>query len=145
MTPFGLVQGANGVAETGGAVDLHQGGLLRRSGIAVGSQHRDRLLQRQDVLEFRVRRQRIEEALLDRAGIAKHAAEPICKELLEDRAASRLIRHGYCSSRKILVKTWGRRGDPVLAHSPTRPIAPAGVTTRSASVPARGPLPSSGR
>ena len=59
-------------------------GFWRGPRVAVGRQHGDRLLQRQDVLHLRVVRQRVEESLLDGAGVPEHVGHAVGEELLDD-------------------------------------------------------------
>ena len=61
--------------------------------ITVGREHRDRLLQRQDVLHLRVGPQRVEESLFDRPGIPEHVRDAVREELLDDGEVAGLVTH----------------------------------------------------
>ena len=58
---------------------------LGRPRVAVGDRDRDRLLERQDVLQLRVAAERIEEALLDGSRVTEHETDVVGEQLLEDR------------------------------------------------------------
>ena len=88
-----LVHHPDPVAEADAAVQLDERRLLRRAGVAVGHRDRDRLLQRRDVPHVGVLAERVEEPLLDRAGVAEHVRDPVGEQLLDDREASRLGCH----------------------------------------------------
>ena len=64
-------------------------GFCRTPGVPVRDTDGDRLLEREDVLEpGEIIRNRVEEPLLDRAGVAEHVAHAVGEELLDDLEAS---------------------------------------------------------
>ena len=95
MTPLGLVHHADPVAEADPAVQLDDGGPLRRPGVAVAHADGDGLLEGEDVLDLRVLAQRVEESLLDGAGVAEQVADAIGDQLLDDGEAAGLGGHVY--------------------------------------------------
>ena len=72
---------------------LDDRGALGRAGVAVAHRDGDRLLQRRDVPHLGVLPERVEEPLLDRAGVPEHVRDAVGEQLLDDREASCLAGH----------------------------------------------------
>ena len=84
MAAHGLVKGADGVAEARGAVDLHEGGFLCGTRIAVTHHQGNGFMQGKNVLHLWVGSQRIQKPLFDGARIPKHDIHPVGEKLLND-------------------------------------------------------------
>ncbi len=101
MAAFGLVKGANGIANARCAVKLDQGWFLGGACISIGRQNGYRLLQSQDVLHLRVISQGIQKTLFNRARITEHDVHPVSQKLFKDGKPSVFFGHrgdrGYWS------------------------------------------------
>ncbi len=118
-----LVERADAVADAGRAVQLHERRPLRRTRVAVGRQHGDRLLQRQDVFHLRVGPQGVEEPLLNRARVPEHVGDAVGEELLDDGEVTGLVAHGV--KQPAVARATGSGKYSPGAHRPvnTFPIA----------------------
>ena len=83
-----VVEHAHGVAQAGRDVEIDDGELARRLGVAVGHRHDGGLLQAEQVAQLVLGRERIHQRQFGGAGIAEHDLHAFLLEQVEEGTLS---------------------------------------------------------
>ena len=89
-----VVEHAHRVPEAGRDVDVHRAEAARGLGVAVGHRDRDRLLERQDVVDPGLTREAVHQRQLGRPRVAEHDRDAFLLQDLEERLLARDVCHG---------------------------------------------------